>query len=250
MDVDPWLVTTYTSDGNGVANFGIDVADFTLNDAYPVAGRVVVVHDAAGERTGCGVLDSTAGEIATLGAYPGVTSTVTGTALVAPSKTGVVITSTIGGLEAGTEFTEVHIHSGFSVDATADNGGNSMTSTSVGGDFCYIGEYTPDVNGVTSFTKQMGNFTINEGAPVLYHPLVVYNSIGTRTGAGIIATQVAEPARGSPSPAPTTYSYSYFYSYDPSPAPTINDGGIIPFPEEASTTIVAVTAMAVGVGKM
>ena len=201
MDVDPWLVTTYTSDASGVASLELTVDDYTLNDGYPVAGRTVVVHDAAGARIGCGVIESTAGEIATLGAYPAVAdSTVTGTALVAPCTMGVEITATVGGLEASTNG-GFHIHSGFSVDATVDNNGDSATSTSVGGHFWAFGndpwnnvKYTSNANGVASLTAMhMENFTMNEGAPVLYHPLVVHKNAGARSGAGLISTAVAQP---------------------------------------------------------
>ena len=201
MNVDPWLVTTYTSDASGVASLELTVDDYTLNDGYPVAGRTVVVHDAAGARIGCGVIESTAGEIATLGAYPAVAdSTVTGTALVAPCTMGVEITATVGGLEASTNG-GFHIHSGFSVDATVDNDGASATSTSVGGHFWVFGndpwnnvKYTSNANGVASLTAMhMENFTMNEGAPVLYHPLVVHKNAGARSGAGLISTAVAQP---------------------------------------------------------
>ena len=42
---DPWVDAKYTSDANGVAEVAQQVAGFTLTDAYPVAGRALVIHD-------------------------------------------------------------------------------------------------------------------------------------------------------------------------------------------------------------
>ena len=67
MDTDPWLVTTYTTDAAGGASVDLSLSGFSLGETNPVAGRVVVVHDASGSRIACGVLESTAGEIVQLG---------------------------------------------------------------------------------------------------------------------------------------------------------------------------------------
>lgn len=55
MSEDPWT-TTYDSDSIGTAMPMFDVADFTLDGAYPVSGRAIVVHAEDGTRVACGVL--------------------------------------------------------------------------------------------------------------------------------------------------------------------------------------------------
>ena len=106
MDPDPWLVTTYTSNTNGVATVSLELDSFSLTGTNPVAGRTVVVHNAAGGRVACGVLDSTAGEVVNINSYPDYASTeycsVTGTALVEPCAMGIEIKATIAGVEPST----------------------------------------------------------------------------------------------------------------------------------------------------
>ena len=106
MSVDPWLTTTYDSDTTGVATVSLQVEDFSLGGTNPVAGRTIVVHDSSGIRIGCGVLQTTAGEIVSVGAYPASSTdyTVTGTLVVtnflSSKKNGIKIEGTLGGLEA------------------------------------------------------------------------------------------------------------------------------------------------------
>jgi Cu/Zn superoxide dismutase len=138
MDVDPWLVTTYTSDANGVASLSLDVDDYSLQGTNPVAGRTVVFHDATGARIGCGVIEATSGEIVNLGTYPGTTYSPKGTLLITnyldKKEDGIKITGTMGGLGASSSG-GIHIHSGFTCDATVDSNGDDATSTSVGGHY-------------------------------------------------------------------------------------------------------------------
>ena len=47
----------------------------SLAGDYPVAYRVVVVHDSGGNRVACGVLLPTSGEVVSLSKYPGYTGT-------------------------------------------------------------------------------------------------------------------------------------------------------------------------------
>ena len=56
-DNDPWAGVTYTSDASGNAEVDLRIADFSLVDSMPVAGRALVIHDsdAGGKaRIGCG----------------------------------------------------------------------------------------------------------------------------------------------------------------------------------------------------
>ena len=240
MDVDPWLTTTYDSNGDGVATVAFDVAQFTLTDGWPVAGRTVVVHDSSGTRIACGVLESTAGEVSSIGTYPGSSTgySVLGTALVQPSAKGIEIKGTVGGLESSTSG-GFHIHSGYSVDVTEDNDGVSTVGTSVGGHFWEFGndpwnniQYASDAGGSADISMNLENFTMDEAAAVAYHPLVVHLNDGTRAGAGLIATQVAQPAAGTPTSMPTLTSMP---TPEPTAEPTYSPTPVLSRDDMAST---------------
>ena len=68
MADDPWT-TNYESDSVGSSTTSLSLDDFTLDGAYPVAGRAVVVHAADGTRVGCGVLASAAPTVKVLGEF-------------------------------------------------------------------------------------------------------------------------------------------------------------------------------------
>ena len=70
LDADPWT-TTYTSDASGTATVALEMSDFSLAGAFPVAGRAVVVHLSGGDPAACGLIMATSGEIVTVGGYPG-----------------------------------------------------------------------------------------------------------------------------------------------------------------------------------
>jgi hypothetical protein len=111
-----------------------DVAGFSLGGDYPVAGRVVVVHDEAGNPVGCGTLQATSGQVVQLGSYPGYEgpySSAVGTFLVVnaltpvgPSKSNAVtLQGTVSGVEASASGLSVAIHRGFNCaggDASVD----------------------------------------------------------------------------------------------------------------------------------
>ena len=203
MSVDPWLTTTYDSDTTGVATVSLQVEDFSLGGTNPVAGRTIVVHDSSGIRIGCGVLQTTAGEIVSVGAYPASSTdyTVTGTLVVtnflSNKKNGIKIEGTLGGLEASKDG-GIHIHSGFTCDETEDNNGASVVGTSVGGQY-YEGmdtnpwntTYTSDTNGVATVSLEMEDFSLYKSYPVAYRAVVVHLSSdlsGARVGCGLIGT--------------------------------------------------------------
>ena len=133
-ETDPWnLPVTYSSDSNGVSTIDIPMDGFSLTGEYPVAGRVIVVHDANGEKIGCGVIESTSGEVIQLANYPGLSSSndpynVSGTLLVSDSSLGGInITGTIGGLQPDATG-GIHVHAGYSCsdDIYNDNFGDSV----------------------------------------------------------------------------------------------------------------------------
>ena len=83
------------------------------------------------------------------------------------------------------------------MDSSVDANGVSTTNTGVGGHFWEYGSdpwnapvvYSADANGAAQFSKHMENFTMDEGAPVAYHTMVVHLATGgTRAGAGLIST--------------------------------------------------------------
>ncbi|KAH8043941.1 hypothetical protein JL721_12999 [Aureococcus anophagefferens] len=138
MADDPWT-TNYESDSVGVSQTSLSLDDFTLDGAYPVAGRVVVIHAADGTRVGCGVLEDAVYasigpypgyarmQSATLGPYPGYDGdlAVAGSVMVMQTDAGIELTGTLGGLEASATG-GFHIHSGTTC-ASADDAGATTT---------------------------------------------------------------------------------------------------------------------------
>ncbi|KAH8050002.1 hypothetical protein JL720_15471 [Aureococcus anophagefferens] len=144
MADDPWT-TNYESDSVGVSQTSLSLDDFTLDGAYPVAGRAVVIHAADGTRIGCGVLEDAVYasigpypgyammQSATLGPYPGYDGdlAVAGSVMVMQTDAGIELTGTLGGLEASATG-GFHIHSGTTCasadDAGATTGGHGRRS--------------------------------------------------------------------------------------------------------------------------
>ena len=196
MTADPWT-TTYTADASGVASVEFEIGDFTLSGAYPVAGRVVVVHDTDGSRIACGVVTPTEGEVVTMGTYPDYTGAVTmaGTLLVKDSEAGLSITGTLGGLEASASG-GLHIHSGYTCDVAAGVGGHyfeGMTSDP------WTTTYTTDANGYSSVAMELADFTMEEGFPVAARAMVAHASTGARVGCGLVSAVAASATAEGPS---------------------------------------------------
>ena len=112
------ISSRYSANEKGLAEVHLSVVEFSLGGDYPVSGRVVVIHDASGNRAACGPLVSTAGEIVSLASYPGYSGAaeylnVTGTLVVSENEEGfgVTITGTVGGLESNAQG-GIHIHVG------------------------------------------------------------------------------------------------------------------------------------------
>ena len=194
--IDPWLTTTYTSDENGVATVNLSMSDFTLTGDYPVAGRCLVVHDACGCRIGCGVIESTPGEVVQLKKYPGLSAPVdyraSGTLLVTDSNSGGIdITGTIGGLEPSAQG-GLHVHSGYT--CSSDIYGDQY-QMSVGGHYWeglssdpWTTMYSSNSNGYWHNSINRSEFTVNDAFAVAYRTVVVHMPApsGTRLGCGVI----------------------------------------------------------------
>ena len=193
---DPWS-TTYTSDENGVATVYIEMDDFSLTGDYPVAGRTIVVHASDGTRIGCGIIESTPGEVVQLGRYPDLAQTigynVSGTFLVSDADSGGInITGTMGGLQASVSG-GLHVHSGYTC---SNDIYDDLYSVSVGGHY-YDGMasdpwdtmYVSDSDGYWHNTIHVSTFTVEDAFPVAYRTLVVHMSASanaTRIGCGLI----------------------------------------------------------------
>ena len=90
-------ITVRVATSTGSAEVSKSIEDSSLSLAY-VAGRVVVVFDASGVAASCGTLDSTAGEIVSLDAYPGYVGAyvnATGTLVVSQTNTALSIKGSI-----------------------------------------------------------------------------------------------------------------------------------------------------------
>lgn len=102
---DPWVGVTYTSDASGNAEIDLRIADFSLVDGMPVAGRALVIHDSdAGEkaRIGCGIISPTTAQIAVIDTYPKYPGqlSVKGLLALRPVGTGLEIKGSLIGVES------------------------------------------------------------------------------------------------------------------------------------------------------
>ena len=202
---DPWLPIKYSTDAKGVASISVSIADFSLNDVNPVAGRAIVLHASAKAgklRVGCGVIIPTCDVLVPLGGYPGV-----GPLYDAYSPKGLLTVSesahaeiTISGTMVGLETVVTggfHIHSGFSCDDHLPAGG-SINKEVVGphyfpeipdpwlATFNPPAVYSTDTHGVSSPSLTVANFSLYKTRPVLGRALVAHASNGTRLGCGLI----------------------------------------------------------------
>ena len=197
--------------------------DFTLTGDYPVAGRTIVVHaEDSSIKIGCGIIESTPGEVVQLGRYPDLAQTigynVSGTFLVSDADSGGInITGTMGGLQASVSG-GLHVHSGYTC---SNDIYDDLYSVSVGGHY-YDGMasdpwdtmYVSDSDGYWHNTIHVSTFTVEDAFPVAYRTLVVHMSASanaTRIGCGLIYedeifNNQTSVLTAMPSLAPTTFA--------------------------------------------
>ncbi|KAH8054480.1 hypothetical protein JL722_8828 [Aureococcus anophagefferens] len=195
MADDPWT-TNYESDSVGVSQTSLSLDDFTLDGAYPVAGRAVVIHAADGTRIGCGVLEDAVYasigpypgyammQSATLGPYPGYDGdlAVAGSVMVMQTDAGIELTGTLGGLEASATG-GFHIHSGTTCASADDVGGHYFEGMA---DDPWTTNYDSDASGDASVSLALDNFTISGAYPVAGRAVVVHAEDGTRIACGLL----------------------------------------------------------------
>jgi Cu/Zn superoxide dismutase len=181
----------YTSDSNGYADVDFGMPDFTLDEAYPVAYRALVVHLSSGSssaRAGCGLIGAAELGVAKLDTYPGyIGYTVAGTVAVTTNSTGVTLVGTLTGVPASTT-AGIHIHTGVSCNASADVGAHyypDMLS-----DPWLSTTYTSDENGVATVSFSVDDFSLGGSNPVAGRAIVVHDSTD-RIACGLI-----EPSTG------------------------------------------------------
>ena len=161
---DPWSAVRYTADASGVAEVDLTMPGFTLKGALPVMGRTVVFHLADNEpsrpRIGCGRIEPSTAQFATVGAYPAYTGAlqiVRGIVYVDHTTSGVQLKGTLSGLEASTSG-GWHVHSGYSCDAGAGVFGHYFAAG--GADPWNAVTYTSDSSGVAQLDVSMPSFSM------------------------------------------------------------------------------------------
>eukprot|EP00413_Alexandrium_margalefii_P019761 CAMPEP_0204533988 /NCGR_PEP_ID=MMETSP0661-20131031/12612_1 /ASSEMBLY_ACC=CAM_ASM_000606 /TAXON_ID=109239 /ORGANISM="Alexandrium margalefi, Strain AMGDE01CS-322" /LENGTH=852 /DNA_ID=CAMNT_0051540413 /DNA_START=76 /DNA_END=2634 /DNA_ORIENTATION=- len=182
MSTDPWT-TTYTSDANGVAEIDLTLALFSPWNDYPVAGRALVIHNTAGTRVGCGLLEFTPGQVAHMGTYPEFTGSeqVKGVIVTTQTASGILMTGTLSGLPASTT-AGFHIHTGNSCDKNAGVLGHYYEGMSSDP---WSTTYTSDSSGVAQISLPMSGFSLYADMPVMGRTVVVHSS-SAKIGCGLI----------------------------------------------------------------
>ncbi|KAH8066203.1 hypothetical protein JL722_619 [Aureococcus anophagefferens] len=159
MADDPWT-TTYESDSVGSSSTSLSLDDFTLDDAYPVAGRAVVVHAADGTRVGCGVLESAAPTVKVLGEF----------------------VDGFAGLEASASG-GFHIHTGTTCADAAAVGGHYYAHDAGAVDPWFDTKYETDAVGAVSGTVAA---FVDFDLPIAGRTVVVHDAAGARVACGVL----------------------------------------------------------------
>ena len=162
MASDPWD-TMYVSDSDGYWHNTIHVSTFTVEDAFPVAYRTLVVHMSASAgktRIGCGVIGVPDTAVSEVGAYPGYSGalSVRGTVSIRGNQLGegIILEGTIVGLEADVTG-GIHIHSGVTCANESYVGGHYYDTDWASGD-PWSTTYTSDENGVATVYIEMDDY--------------------------------------------------------------------------------------------
>ena len=178
-------------------------------------GRTIVVHDAAGARVACGVLEPANGLSLALRRYPGYrgSTRVHGLLLVGEAATptpsgepSVVLSGLLAGLPPSS-VGGYHVHSGFTCDAQDGVFGHYGDLRSVGGiDPWASTKYTTDAHGVASLADStnaalatVGGYTLERSMPVAGRAVVVHDPSGARVACGLIGVRPLTAAAASSS---------------------------------------------------
>lgn len=190
---DPWLSTQYVTNSKGCATVNITVANFSLDQSWPVAYRAVVAHlssASSAERVACGLIGVPKASVATMAPYPGYTPgyTVEGTVAVTDMANGITVMGTLGGLETSATG-GIHVHSGVTCDDSSLVGGHywpDMASDP------WTTTYTSDDTGSASVSFFMPSFSLSGDNPVAGRAVVVHASNGDRIACGLLMSTVGE----------------------------------------------------------
>merc|ERR1712195_97687 len=205
---DPWGPVTWNSDGDGNAVGSVEISEAQLGAAAASAyDRVVIVHNNAGKKIGCGVLAS----------Y--VPTTVTGSVTASTTSTGELkLEWDLEGLTPDTPSTGsgkngIHIHYGTTCQSEATVKGDAPAGASKGH---YYVPASPDAAvlagedpwgpvkwGSDGDGKSTGSVEISEAdlgatpGSAYNRVVIVHNSAGKKVGCGVLSFQGSAPGCGA-----------------------------------------------------
>jgi len=196
---DPWTDIRYSTGSCGSSTIKQDMHGFSLTGgSLAMLGRAFVVHNSAGARVGCGIIQDTTAEYAAIAAYPGTagTSTVSGTMIIEDESSGGVsgisLTGTLIGLEQSTDG-GIHIHTGTTCSEASAVGGHFYTGSS---DPWTGTLWTSGSAGAAQVSLTMSSFSLLTTNAVNGRALVVHDHAGNRIGCGLIGpTSTAQAAQ-------------------------------------------------------
>lgn len=186
-EVDPWNVINGTADNTGAidstsgVSFGYDAEQFV--------GHAMVIHDPAGTRTACGIIEdlqvnrTVAFESATLTTYPGYNGTLNASGTVEVwdlDNTSEIVNFRLKGVEASA-IGGVHIHVGLSC---ANSSTHYWTPASDPDPWNAATVYTSNAQGVAE-----GSFKVTSGyllSANKLHAVVIHDSNNTRIACGLL----------------------------------------------------------------
>lgn len=210
---DPWLDTTYCSDQDGNAQIKFSVEGFSLSGMYPVAGRAFVVHSSSGTRIGCGLLQSSTGEVASISTYPDSSSDTNplGTVVVSPSQEGigVHIMGSIAGL-APFASGQMYLGAGYNVDIVGGPG-SELPGTAI--------SWTSNAQSAARIDAMLSGITLDDTSASAFHVIIIEDSNGIPAGTGSVSSDGARVVSVSSTFSPTSVPSSL-----PTLASTVQDG--------------------------
>lgn len=207
---DPWTTTTYTADAMGVAEVSVTMPRFSLVGAtQPVMGRVIVFHDLAGGRVGCGTIAAHVGETVALGAYPdylgaapkGLLSVSDATAA---GGAAVRVRGVLTGLQPSATG-GWHVHDGYTCAEATGVGGHlydarPTTANPTPTDPWNVVTWQADLNGAAVIDRTIAGFSMHDSMNVTGHTLVVHDAATTRVACGLVGEATLGVVRIGPYP--------------------------------------------------